>query len=420
MDTVSNFYQRQIEKTLKPWLPVKEGILISGARQVGKSTILRHLVPNQPNNRYFTFDDKETLDLAKENPQGFLEQAVSLAPTIFIDEFQKVPLITTAVKYLYDKFSYQGTPLKFFLSGSISDALVSGGDSMAGRILRFSLFSLSFVEFLWSRGVKIETFALNNIFSIRTRDLLIEKTAVLSSQMNAYLLNGGYPATVKYSQDQLKRFFPSLEAAFLEKDLLGKISESQIDNLRKIIRILAKRVSCPIAINNLANELGIDAKTVKRLLDILRYSYWIEIIYSKAEYGSEFKDKFKVYFYDNGLRNFLAGETDVKNGPVLENMVFGIIRRYLSYFQSGEEISFWRQYDDSEVDFIANLDGKATAVEVKNQKMERAKIPTSVVNLIKTKKIARAFVINQNFWGEEKIGEIPVYFIPAYAFGLIV
>ena len=420
MDTIPNFYSRQVEKTLQPWLNAKEGIMLSGARQVGKSTLLKKLTFKISQSQYFTFDDRETLLQAKSSTQGFLERAANISRTIFLDEFQKVPDITTAVKYLFDKHATSGQPIKFFLSGSISDALAAGGDSMAGRVLRFPLFSLSFAEYLAAKGIFSEEVPFDPKSFKNWRLKLVEKTAILSSLAANYLLTGGYPATVNFDNDQFKGFFPSIETAFLEKDLLGKINEGQLDNLRKVAIILAKRVCSPIAINNLASELGVDGKTIKRLLDILRFSYWIEIVYSKAEYGSQFKNKFKIYFYDTGLRNFLAGENSITTGPVLENAVFGVLRRYLSYRQGGGEISFWHRYNDSEVDFLATINQEPTAIEVKNQNLTRPTVPRSIVTLIETKKITQALVINQNFWDEKIVNGVSVYFLPFWFFAMVI
>ena len=145
------YFQRDIEKFLQPWLAKREGILIYGARQVGKSTLLKKILDQYPESRYLSFDDPNVYTQALENPQGFLLQVSRGMKAIFIDEFQKVPGITLAVKHLYD--TRPDFP-KIFMSGSISDSLIAGGDSMVGRVMRFPLYSLSFGEYLNARGIK--------------------------------------------------------------------------------------------------------------------------------------------------------------------------------------------------------------------------------------------------------------------------
>src|SRR3989344_7542810 len=145
------YYQRDLEQGLSLWLGKREGILIYGARQVGKSTLLKKIVDQYSDSRYLSFDDPNIYAQALENPQGFLLQVSRGTKAIFIDEFQKLPEITLAVKYLYDT---QPNFPKIFMSGSISDSLTAGGDSMVGRVMRFPLYSLSFGEYLKARGIK--------------------------------------------------------------------------------------------------------------------------------------------------------------------------------------------------------------------------------------------------------------------------
>lgn len=411
----NTYFPRDLEKTLQPWLDKKEGILLSGARQVGKSTLLKHLSSRFPHQRTISFDDRETFLQFQSNPQGLLEQMTHQFNPIFIDEFQKIPPITLAIKYLFD---HQNSPPKFFLSGSISDSLISGGDSMAGRVVRFPLYSLSFAEFLQARKTNHTTSA---VFKLDTNPTpLLEKSAILSAELATYLANGGYPASIQFSPNQFPQFFQSLESAFFEKDLLGKLREGQIGNLQKLTVILAKRVGFPLSLNALAGEIGIDTKTVKRLLNILQFSYWIKIVTPKANFGSEFKNKFKAYFLDIGLTNFLAGDVHLsQSGPALENFVFGTLIRQLDYRHPGSNLSFWHTYDGGEVDFIAEIGQKILAFEVKNQTIVRPTIPLSLVNFIKKYHPTKTFVINKNFLGQTSVGKVPVIFLPAHQFGLL-
>ncbi len=387
------YFQRDLEKNLGPWLDKREGVLIYGARQVGKSTLLKKIVDRYLDARYLSFDDPNVYAQALENPQGFLLQVSRGTKAIFIDEFQKVPEITLAVKYLYD--SQPNFP-KIFMSGSISDSLIAGGDSMVGRVMRFPLYSLSFGEYLNARGVMVDP------------SKRLEQTAMLRGEFDRYLQNGGYPATVYEDSQNLPVFFENLRRGFLEKDLLGRLRIGQIDNLAKLLVILAKRVGSPISYNNLSNELGLETKTIKNLLNILEYSYWIEIVRPLSKYGGEFKNKFKVYFLDTGLHNFLAAGAEI--GSRLENCIFGSLKR--NSFNPG----FWHTYAGGEVDFIIEENGKTTAVEVKSGKMTQNKLPISLRNYISKYHPERAFVINKNHFSEEKIDGTRVYWLPAYSF----
>lgn len=404
-----DFHHRIAERSIEKWLSRGEGVLLYGARQVGKSTIFRYLA-DKIGGKYYSFDEEATFNYFKNNPQGALEQAILSSKAVFIDEFQKLPEITKAVKYLYDK-----KKPKFFLSGSISDSLVKGGDSMVGRVIRIPLFTLSFREYMSFRGIKAEIdFDINN-FDVKKLELsFLEKGKLIEAEFKNYLLNGGYPATVGMDKEQLAGFFQSIKSAFLEKDILGRLRSGMIGNISTLAVILAKRVGFPLSLNALANEVGVDIKTIKRLLDILKYSYWIEVVYSKAEFGSEFKNKFKVYFLDNGLRNFLAGVgedvSSFEEGPVVENCVFGILRRM------GVVASFWHTYGGGEVDFVAS----GEAFEVKAAKYTRAMVPLSLSNYIKKYKVKRAFVLNRNYFGETKVLKTPVYFLPIHFFALAV
>jgi len=366
---------------IKPWLAKREGILIYGARQVGKSTLLKKILDQYPESRYLSFDDPNVYTQALENPQGFLLQVSRGMKAIFIDEFQKVPGITLAVKHLYD--TRPDFP-KIFMSGSISDSLIAGGDSMVGRVMRFPLYSLSFGEYLNARGIKTR---------LEIKSEILEQTTMLMGEFNHYLQNGGYPATIYEDSQNLPIFFENLR---------------RIDNLPKLIVILAKRVGSPISYNSLGNELGLQIKSIKNLLSILEYSYWIEIVRPISKYGGEFKNKFKVYFLDTGLCNFLASGSEI--GSKLENCIFGSLKR--NSFNS----NFWHTYAGGEVDFIIEENGQTTAIEVKVGKMTQNKLPVSLKNYIVKYRPQRAVVVNQNHFGEQKIDRTQVYWLPAYVF----
>ena len=227
-------------------------------------------------------------------------------------------------------------------------------------------------------------------------------------EFNHYLQNGGYPATIYEDSQNLPIFFENLRRSFLEKDLLGRLRLGQIDNLPKLIVILAKRVGSPISYNSLGNELGLQIKSIKNLLSILEYSYWIEIVRPISKYGGEFKNKFKVYFLDTGLCNFLASGSEI--GSKLENCIFGSLKR--NSFNS----NFWHTYAGGEVDFIIEENGQTTAIEVKVGKMTQNKLPVSLKNYIVKYRPQRAVVVNQNHFGEQKIDRTQVYWLPAYVF----
>lgn len=418
MDNI--FVSRQLEKTLQSWLPRKESLLIYGVRQAGKSTLLKRFYSQFPRAKYFSLDEAETLHQLQNNPQGILEQAIIFSNHVFIDEFQKIPGLTMVIKYLIDN---KQTP-KFFLSGSISDVLTKGGDSLVGRAIRFPLYTFSFQEYLSAKGLKIDFQPeLANIKPADWQGLLLEKTKILQTEINDYLQNGGYPATVNMDNQQRQSFFETIKKSLPEKDLLTILRSGQGNNLSHLAVILAKRVGSPLSLNGLAMELGIDLKTVKKLIDILQYSFWVEVIYAKAEYGSEFKNKFKVYFLDNGLRNFLAQISEIGDfeaGAVFENCAFGIIKRDLSYKQNYTEIKFWHTYGGGEVDFLIKDGREEIAVEVKSGRLLQTSVPLSLINFIKRYHPQKALVLNRDFFGETKIEKTPVYFIPLYVFALLV
>ena len=430
---MSIFYPRQLEKTLNPWLKKPEGILIAGARQTGKTTLLKKLQKNCQKSIFLSLEDRQTLAKIQQNPQDFLSSIVKNGyKNIFIDEFQKIPDITSAVKFLYDHSSPKP---KFYLSGSVSDFIYKKeGDSMVGRVMRFQLFTLSFREFLKAKKIKLEPLnttakaleKLLNFSSFETKKLefsLLQETGVIQNLFEQYMLLGGYPATLNLSRQETPLLFENIQSSFWEKDLLGFLKRNQLAPLQQLVVILAKRTASPLSLQNLANDLQIDPKTVLNLIHLLKYSFWIDIVYPKASFGGEYKRKFKVYFLDNGLRNYLAQTTSLlsfESGPALENAIFGILQRFIACKNYFCHLNYWQTYSGGEVDFVLEKDGKLIAIEVKSESLKREKISRGIVSFIKKYKPATAIQINRNFFGQKKIGSTTVFFLPAYCFALLV
>lgn len=433
MEKKSFYYRRQLEKTLAPWLAKTEGVLIVGARQTGKTTLLSQLQKKYPESFFISFEDRETFVQVQKNPQAFLSSLLKTGQqNIFLDEFQRVPEISRAVKYLYD---HNIPKPKFFLSGSISDYLYKKlGDSMVGRVMRFELFTLSFLESLEAKKIQIPSLnlaikALRQMFNgqplpvDKMKFWLWHDQALLQNLFEEYLLNGGYPAILSAAKEEKLRFFVNIQDSFWEKDLLGFLRQNQLAPLQQLTVILAKRVAFPLSLQNLACELQIDPKTVLNLIYLLKYSFWLDTLTPKASFGGEYKSKFKVYFNDNGLRNYLAQTTSLlafEQGPALENAVFGILKRFIAYQNFFCRFAYWQTYSGGEVDFILEKEARTIAVEVKAEKLKKEKISRGMLSFIEKYQPAISLQLNRDLFGYRKIDKTDVYFLPVWCFALLI
>lgn len=338
-------------------------ILVTGPRQVGKTTMLQKLITLEDHNRnYVSLDDLNDRALAKSDPAMFFQIH---QPPILIDEIQYAPELFTYIKIHVDKYQHTGD---FWMTGSQLFKLMSGvQESLAGRVALLHLSPLSQQEVYSSQS---GAFTLN-IDTLAERQRAV-KPATAPEVFNRLFL-GGMPALVSKKYQERNIFYSSYINTYLERDV--KDLSGSIDSLKflNFITAVAARASQMVNYKGIADDSNIDQTTAKSWLRILET---LGIIFYLHPYSNNVLKRTvktpKLYFYDTGLVCYLtkwsSAETAMNgamNGALLENYTVSEIEK--SYRNVGKEpyLYYYRDKDAKEIHLIMEGDGRLHPIEIK-------------------------------------------------------
>jgi len=410
------YYPRKIEEKLDKWLKRREVILIKGARQVGKTTLLLHL-KEKLGGSYITLEDEDMLTAFEKNPKEFVKRFIREKKTfLFIDEAQYCKKTGKIIKFIFDLFSDK---LKLIVTGSGSfDINIEIGKYLVGRVIYFELLPLNFEEFLMWKSKNLHKIFLSykkeiKNFIINGKNIEVSPVfeREFSSLLHEYLVFGGFPAVVKENEEEIKReLLKNLIRTYLEKDVFFFLNIRHIEKFRNLLGYLSFNVGSLIEISSLMRELKMDYRTAENYLSILSNTYIISLLQPfYRNLTTELKKSKKVYFNDTGLRNsimnnFLPLESRTDKGTLLENFIFNELK------SDFENIKYWRTTGKAEVDFVLVFDGEVIPVEVKS----RTKLRRSFLSFLKTYKPKRALVFTEKEFKLVKMGETKVAFVPHF------
>lgn len=355
--------KRELFYTIRPQLQHKNAIVITGMRQVGKTTLMRQLNDDFEGKRLW-FDLDNPLDqMVFENVDydSIYNDLVRLSEVknderllVCIDEIQNLPEITKVIKYLIDHFG-----VKFIVTGSSNYYLRNlFPESLSGRKFLYVLPVLSFREFLFFNGrISDDQLAgnMNKLIQSKSKANILKKKELYDE----YVEFGGFPEVVLTTDRDTKRLIlRNIFASFFEKDIRALAELKDIRELRNLILLLAARNGNLLDVSKLSSELGVNRVKMYNYLEFLESIFFLRLLpkYSKNIDRSVSGGK-KVYFSDTGILNLVAKVTD---GQLLETAV----ANQLSYYG---ELSFYNKRNKSEIDFILN---KEIAFEVKQKALE--------------------------------------------------
>lgn len=348
---------RQIWKKLLSEIDTQEIVVITGPRQVGKTTTLHWLLDNIPskNKHYFDLEnliDRELFEATNYDSliHEFETRGLSTKERLYIalDEIQLLPNLPSVVKYLYDHYQ-----IKFFLTGSSSFYIKNRfSESMAGRKIIYEMFPLSFQEFLDFQGARYllpEKLSFNVDFPTSTFKML-------QNHYEQYIEYGGLPKVVLTADiERKKQLLEEIFSSYINLDVQSLSDFKSTNDLRKIIKLLASRIGSRLNVSELANITGLSRITVDNYIEFLKQTYLICTVpaFSRSQ-GIQNRLLKKPYFVDTGIANVNA---DLSSGSKFENTVCHQLSFYgdLSYFSNR----------DGEVDFILNGQDNPLAFEVK-------------------------------------------------------
>lgn len=358
-------YSRNILNKAIKYLNSEETLIFTGARQVGKTVILRSLqseVKKQGEKTYFfNLEDPDYLKLLNNSPKNLFKiVAVQKDKKIyvFIDEIQYLEDPTNFIKYVFDEHKDN---IKLIVSGSSAFYLDRKfKDSLAGRKKIFNVRTLSFREFLHFRG---KTDYINLDFS-KTSLIDEDELKILFEEFAIY---GGYPKVVLADDKSEKiEILREIAYSYTKKDIY-EAGIKEEDNFYKLFKILSQQVGNLVNSSELASVLGVSKTAVDNYLYVMEKSFHISRIKPLFKnIRKELTKMPKVHFLDLGLRNFFANNFDqfefrTDKGMFFENIIYKLlIDKY-----GKDAIKFWRTQDGKEIDFV--LDDENLAFEAKTK-----------------------------------------------------
>lgn len=351
-------FKRSIEVILKEALKISPSVLISGARQVGKSTLCLGLKTN-----YRVFDNLNERESAFNDPLGYI---ASLPKPIILDEIQKIPELMEAIKIDIDKYRINGN---FLLTGSANILdMKSCKDTLAGRIIEIKMHTLSQKEINnKSEENIIDMLFQNNISKLKTND--ISYNSILKS-----IIKGSYPQMQKNLSIRGRGlWFDSYISTYVERDIRDVGELRDISSFIRLFNIIAPRSCSLLNKSNLANDTGISEATINNYLSMLEMIYQISLL---QPYSSNVSKRFiksqKLFMNDSGILCHLLGITDThelsssnKKGNICETFIYNELLKHISYSLILPKIYHYRTNDKKEIDFILEKGDKIIAIEVK-------------------------------------------------------
>ena len=356
-------------KKLKEHFPV---IVVTGARQAGKSTLLTHLFGK--NSEHIVFDPVTDQFGARRDPEFFLQQHKT---PLILDEIQYSPELLPRIKKRIDQ---DRGPGQFFLTGSQNlSVMKSISESMAGRAAVIDLDAMAVPERL---GISAEglCFWLEEILrtgrgKISLNKLKHSRAVKAKGGLFKMLWRGGYPGTLDLPDDLFADYFQSYVRTYVERDIrvLAEVSDQQ--TFSRFFGMVAALTAQEVNYSHLGRELGITPQTASRWLNILKATYqWFELPPYHGNLVKRLSNKGKGYLTDTGLACYLARVSSPEAlatqpifGAIFETHVILEIRRMFSAVSAPVNFFHWRAHSGAEVDLVIERDGILWPVEIKSK-----------------------------------------------------
>jgi len=364
---------RIIDKSIVEHLFKGKVVLIYGARQTGKTTLVKHLLSIHQG-VYLNADEPDVRARLSNRTSTELRSVVGTAKLVVIDEAQRIENIGLTLKLMVDNFP----EIQIIATGSSSFELADRlKEPLTGRKFEFLLFPLSLQE-------------IDRVKGATETDRFISQA----------VLYGMYPEPALVGITEARERLQELGSSYLYRDILLIGSIRNPDALEKILRALALQVGNEVSYSELGGLVGLDKSTVESYVRLLEQSF---IIFRLPPYSSnrrnEMKKQNKVYFWDNGIRNavinnFQPIELRTDAGALWENFLISERIKYLRNHRSANQSWFWRTYQQQEVDYIEERANGLLAAEIKSS-TGRHKIPRAFHDAYPE---AAASVISRDNW----------------------
>lgn len=337
--------EREIEHAIVKKLKDSKAIILLGPRQAGKSTLLQLVQKKfQQPVAWWNGDETDIRSLLEHPTSTKLKSLIGKNKTVVIDEAQRIENIGLCIKLITDNIKN----VKVIATGSSAFELANRiNEPLTGRKWEYHLYPLSFEEMV-------------------NHTSLLEEKRLLEHR----LLYGYYPEVVTSPGDE-QHLLKQLTNSYLYKDILTWERIQKPDKLEKLVQALAFQMAQLISNNELGQLCGLNSETVEKYINLLEKAF---IVYRLPAFSrnlrNELKKSYKIYFYDNGLRNAVINQFNPVNlrndtGQLWENWFISERMKFLNNHQKHVSRFFWRTLAQQEVDYIEDANGKITAFECK-------------------------------------------------------
>jgi len=346
-------YQRIIENIIKEKIGSGKAIIIVGARQVGKTTLIKKILEKEEY-LFLDADDPVIRQLLTTPNTEEIRTILGENRIVFVDEAQRIDGIGLTLKIITDQFKN----IQLFVSGSSSFDLGNKlNEPLTGRKWEYELFPISWEEFEKKEGfVKAE------------------------QQIENRLLFGFYPEVLN-NKGKERTALKNLVSSYLYRDILAFSEIRKPEILDNLLLALALQVGSEVNYNELAQTIGVNKITIQKYIDILEKGYIIFKLNSfSRNLRNEIKRNRKIYFYDTGIRNMIIGNFNplklrTDTGALWENFLISERKKQNIYKETFARMYFWRTKQQQEVDFVEEKDGKIYGFEFKWKTKAKLKLP---------------------------------------------
>ena len=351
--------KRHIQEQIESRLFTNNILIIYGPRQAGKTTLVKEIVKKHKDSIYINCELPDMRDLLSSRDIGSIYNYIKNYKIVVFDEAHTISKIGELLKILFDTYK----DVQFIATGSSSFELSQQvGEPLVGRSWEFMVLP----------------------FSIRE---ITENNIQLKNELSTYMLYGGYPEIYHLDPPDKKEKLTSIAYQYASKDIFAFEGLKKSDIIVDLLKYISFQIGNDCSYEGIANKLQVDAKTVKKYIDLLEKTF---VIFRLKSYSrnlrSEIHKKFKIYFYDLGIRNGIINQFNQVDsisrndtGPLFENLC--IVERMKKNIldKNKSPIYFWRSDKDGEIDYIEEKDGMLYTFEFKfnqeNRNLNMVKLP---------------------------------------------
>lgn len=380
--------ERNIEQIIKDTISHFPIVLVTGPRQIGKSTLLYNSFLSKGYS-YISLDDSLVLAMAKNDPRTFLE--INKAPLI-IDEAQKAPELFPELERIVNESRLKLGDSKsnglYILSGSQRKKLLDNSkESLSGRVAILDMSNLSINEIFNRKNTPFEV----NIDKIsdRVNNFYIDETKAFE-----LIVRGFFPILLTDNEMKTQTFYSSYITTYLEKDLKELIAITDEIKFINFLKLLASNTGEELIYDNYSKQVGVSTNTIKSWISVLITTGIIYLVepYNENSIVKRIVKRPKMYFFDTGLAAYLCGIDSAKTlqnsflkGRFFETFIFNELRK--SYLNNGEmqSLYYYRDNDQNEIDFVLLRKGMLSCIEIKTGQVFNASSTKGFKKLANTK-----------------------------------